>query len=244
MKYPYVIIDNDEKAVDKLRDVVKQFPNYYCRGVAENEQMGVDLILAQNPKIIFLDVEVPGIYNKQCGFSLLAELKHYLHELPDVFVYTKSGDYAIQAIKNDVIDYILKPTNEGELRRAFFRYEKKTAAASDTICIKSYGDHRFIDIEDIEFLKADNNNTDFFMKNGKKISAFKTLKYFENTLPNNFMRIHNSYIINTHRISRIHFGKSKCAFKSSEELVPFSRSYKKNVESIKDVMNKKNIIEF
>ncbi len=244
MKYSYIIIDNDEKAVDDLRTVLSNFPNYYCRGIATNEREAIDLILEQNPKIIFLDVQVQGIYNNSCGFSILNELKHYLNELPDVFVVTKTSSYAIQAIKNDVVDYILKPTNLGEIRRALLRYEKKTVSTPETICIKSYGDYRFIDVEDIEYLKADNNSTDFFMRKGEKITAFKTLKYFENTLPSNFMRVHNSYIINTDRISRIHFGKSKCAFKSSGELVPFSRSYKKSVESIKDSMNNKNIIEF
>ncbi|NER12296.1 response regulator [Leptobacterium flavescens] len=244
MKYSYVIIDDDEKAVDDLRAVLKNFPNYYCRGVASDEAAAIDLILEQMPKIIFLEVEVPGIYNDKCGFSLLGELKHYLKELPDIFVLTKTADYAIQAIKNDVSDYILKPTNVGEFRRSLLRYEKKKVDGPETICIKSYGDYRFIEIADVEFLKADNNCTDFFMKNGNKISAFKTLKYFEQTLPENFVRIHNSYIINTNRVSRIHFGKSKCSFKSSEQLVPFSRSYKKNVESIKNVMNRKSVIEF
>ncbi|NAS29683.1 response regulator [Flavobacteriaceae bacterium R38] len=244
MKYPYVIIDNDEKAVDDLRGILKHFPGYYCRGIASDEASAIDLILEQTPKVVFLEVEVKGLHNNISGFSLLNELKHYLNELPDVFVITRSGDFAIQAIKNDVVDYILKPTNRGEIRKALLRYEKKQATATETICIKSHGDYRFVDIEDIEYLKADNNNTDFFMKNGTKISAFKTLKYFENTLPANFTRIHNSYIINTDRVSRIHFGKSKCALKSSGEIVPFSRSYKKNVESIKDVMNRKSVLEF
>jgi len=245
MKYPYVIIDSDEKAVDKLRDALKHFPNYYCRGIASDEATAIDLILEQTPKVIFMDVEVKGIHNSMCGFSLLNELKNYINELPDVFVITKTNDFAIQAIKNDVIDYMLKPISVGEIRKTLLRYEKKQErTTAETICIKSHGDYRFIDIEDIEYLKADNNNTDFFMKNGTKISAFKTLKFFENTLPGNFTRIHNSYIINTDRVSRIHFGKSKCAFKASGEIVPFSRSYKKNVESIKNVMNRKSVLEF
>lgn len=244
MKYSYVIIDNDEKAVDDLREILKHFPSYYCRGVASNEASAIDLILEEMPKIIFMDVETPGLYSDKCGFSILNELKHYLNDLPDIFVVTKSSDFAIQAIKNDVVDYILKPSSRGEVRRALFRYEKKRSSSSETLCIKSHGDYRFIDVEDIEYLKADNNNTDFFMKNGNRISAFKTLKYFENMLPANFTRIHNSYIINTDRISRIHFGKFRCAFKSSGELIPFSRSYKKNVESIKNAMNGKNVIEF
>ena len=65
------------------------------------------------------------------------------------------------------------------------------------ICVKSYGDYRYIDSNDVLYLEADNNSTDIHLNNGEMITAFKTLKHFENTLPNSqFLRIHNSYMIN------------------------------------------------
>lgn len=244
MKYSYIIVDHDKKSVNELHKVLNDFPNFYCRGVAYNEDDAIDLVLEQAPQLIFIDPDMPGENGFPSGFTLLDELKHYLSELPIVIVITATDKYALRAIKHSVLDYIVKPSHKRELRKALFRYTKKCDKTKETLCLQSYGDYKFLDIDDIQYLKADNNNTDFFLNDGRKVSAFKTLKHFEQSLPNYFVRVHNSYIINTNYVSRIHFGKSKCSIKYSDELIPFSRTYKPNVESMKNLMKNKNVLEF
>jgi DNA-binding LytR/AlgR family response regulator len=101
------------------------------------------------------------------------------------------------------------------------------------ICVKSYGDYRYIDSRDVLYLEADNNSTDIHLKDGEMVTAFKTLKHFENVLPTNqFLRIHNSYIISINHVSRIHTGNSVCFIKNSTTKLPFSKSYRDNVELI------------
>jgi DNA-binding LytR/AlgR family response regulator len=100
------------------------------------------------------------------------------------------------------------------------------------LCIKSYGDYRYIDAKDICYFQADNNSTDIHLNNGEMITAFKTLKHFESVLPNPFIRIHNSYIINREYISRIHTGNAVCYIKNTTTKLPFSKSYKENVDLI------------
>lgn len=100
------------------------------------------------------------------------------------------------------------------------------------ICIKSYGDYRFLELNDLAFLQADNNSTDITLNTGEQITAFKTLKYFEENLPSNFYRIHNSYIVNKNYISRIHTGNSLCYIKNMKNQIPFSKSYKDNIDLI------------
>ncbi|MCB0744141.1 MAG: LytTR family transcriptional regulator, partial [Ignavibacteriae bacterium] len=110
------------------------------------------------------------------------------------------------------------------------------------LCLKSYKDYRFIDIDEILFLKADNASTDFFMVDGTKVSAYKTLKFFEDLLPDNFTRIHNSYIVNQNYVSRIHFGRSKCTLKNNNFNIPFSKSYRENVIVLEKELSKKAIL--
>lgn len=101
------------------------------------------------------------------------------------------------------------------------------------ICVKSYGDYRYIDSRDVLYLEADNNSTDIHLKDGEMVTAFKTLKHFENVLPTNqFLRIHNSYIIGINHVSRIHTGNAVCFIKNSTIKLPFSKSYRDNVELI------------
>ena len=100
------------------------------------------------------------------------------------------------------------------------------------LCIKSYGDYRYIDASDICYFQADNNSTDIHLNNGEMVTAFKTLKHFEGVLPFPFARIHNSYIVNRNYISRIHTGNAVCYIKNTTTKLPFSKSYKENVDLI------------
>lgn len=111
------------------------------------------------------------------------------------------------------------------------------------ICVKSYGDYRFIEAEDICYLQADNNSTDIHLHNGEMITAFKTLKHFEGALNSPFVRIHNSYIVNIDYVSRIHTGNAVCYIKNTTIKLPFSKSYKDNVDAIIQSITKGNYLE-
>lgn len=100
------------------------------------------------------------------------------------------------------------------------------------LCIKSYGDYRYLNAADIAYFQADNNSTDVYLNSGEMITAFKTLKHFESILSYPFIRIHNSYIINRNYIARIHNGNSVCYIKNSPKKIPFSKTYKSNVDLI------------
>ncbi len=243
MKYPYVIIDNDQKIADSIQIALEEQTDYICTGIAKEEQEALDLILERKPRLVFLEPEVPGVNSTKTQYSLMTELSKYMSQLPEFIVITKTSEYAIEGIRNRILDYILKPLGKSQIIRTLMRFEKDFDEVVDnTLCFKSYGDYRFVDVDEVLYLKADNNTTDFIMSNGNKVEAFKTLKHFQNLLPDHFVRIHNSYIINTHYVSRIHFGKAKCAIKNTNDMIPFSKSYKNNVEEIKDNLAKKSLI--
>jgi DNA-binding LytR/AlgR family response regulator len=111
------------------------------------------------------------------------------------------------------------------------------------ICVKSYGDYRYIDATDICFLQADNNSTDIHLNTGEMITAFKTLKHFEGVLTYPFVRIHNSYIVNTDFVSRIHTGNAVCHIKNTTTKLPFSKSYKENIDAIITTIASGNYLE-
>ena len=243
MKYPYIIIDNDKSTAQSIQLALEERSDYICTGIAKDEEEALDMILERRPRLVFLEPEVAGSHGPKTQYSLIAELPKYMNQLPDFVVVTNTADYAIEGIRNSVLDYMLKPLSKSQMLRMLLRFEKNIDVAADnTLCFKSYGDYRFVDVDEILYLKADNNTTDFIMSDGSKVEAFKTLKHFQNLLPDHFVRIHNSYIINTHYVSRIHFGKAKCEIKNSNAMIPFSRSYKTNVEEIKDNLAKKSLI--
>lgn len=122
-------------------------------------------------------------------------------------------------------------------------FQPATPGKPLTICVKSYGDYRYIKASDICYLQADNNSTDIHLASGEMITAFKTLKHFESVLAYPFVRIHNSYIVNTEYVSRIHTGNAVCHIKDSTTKLPFSKSYKENVDGIINTIASGNYLE-
>jgi len=243
MQYPFIIIDDDPDTIQKIQLAFENFNQYLCVGVAATEDEGLDLILERSPALVFMNIEIPGNGCEKTMFSMLNGLRKFIDELPRFVVLAETAEYAIESIRNDVLDYILKPIDLKLLRRTLFRFQKNHSTEADsTLCFKSYGDYKFINMDEVVYLKADNNTTDFMMESGDVVGAFKSLKYFQETLPKNFVRIHNSYIVNTQYVSRIHFGKSTCSLRNSNLYIPFSKSYRQNVEFLKDNLSNKSLI--
>ena len=162
---------------------------------------------------------------------------------PDVFDIDNSKD-EIEAQEESMIDE-LNETNELQKKedKAPLYVETRKEDKPLIICVKSYGDYRFIEAKDICYLQADNNSTDIHLYNGEMITAFKTLKHFEGVLSSPFVRIHNSYIVNIDYVSRIHTGNAVCYIKNTTTKLPFSKSYKENVDSIINSITNGNYLE-
>jgi len=130
-----------------------------------------------------------------------------------------------------------------ESNQVSFIQSDNSKAKPLVICVKSYGDYRYIDASDICYLQADNNSTDIHLNSGEMITAFKTLKHFEGVLTYPFVRIHNSYIVNTDFVSRIHTGNTVCHIKNTTTKLPFSKSYKENIDAIIATIASGNYLE-
>ena len=150
--------------------------------------------------------------------------------------------------EDDVIDELVdetvsEATKINEDNEVTFVHSDNNKEKPLIICVKSYGDYRYIDAKDICYLQADNNSTDIHLNTGEMITAFKTLKHFEGVLKYPFVRIHNSYILNIDYVSRIHTGNAVCHIKNTTTKLPFSKSYKENIDVIIATIASGNYLE-
>jgi len=232
MQYSYLIIDDDQANAQETLSKFEAFPEYFCIGVASNRTDAVNKILEFQPQLVFLEI-APKSKKSDLSLSIITELYRYIDNIPYFIALTATPKFAFEAIQAGVFDYLLKPLNQFDLRKSLLKFQKTNpAAANHTICIRSYGDYQFISMHDIVYLKADNNTTDFYLNNGRKITAYKTLKHYEANLPYNFFRIHNSYIVNSNYVSRINTGKSLCYLNNSDLSISFSKTFKDNIDTI------------
>lgn len=234
--YKYFVIEKDAKTNKYIRTTVDSLDDMTFCGSAKDLDKALNIIFKNSPDVIFLDID-NTIDNLP---DFLLDINQYSKKEPAFIALSSSEKYAYNAYRYDFFDYLLKPLTELVLRRSILRYKKKHPSKPyETICLKSNKDYQYMNTEEILFLKADNNTTDFYLKDGSIVGAYKTLKTFENKLPQNFFRIHRSYIINSDYISRIHYGKAMCITKNPSHKIPFTKTFIHNIDKInKSFMNK------
>ncbi|MBD0849174.1 LytR/AlgR family response regulator transcription factor [Maribacter arenosus] len=243
MDFNYSIIDSDATSNLQLQHFLEEYGDFSCVALAKNSNDGLNSILKFTPDVVFVNLNE----NASEYFQMVMELHQYIKNLPIFIGIAKTKEYAYQAIKNGFFDYWLKPYNEFDIRKSLLRLKKympepaQVNLRPETICLKSYRDFQYLNTRDILYLKADNNTTEFVMKDGSIVHAYKTLKTFEDQLPQGFIRIHQSYIVNTNYISGISYGKSVCTLNLRNLQLPFSKSYKTNVDDVKDHLSKNTI---
>lgn len=233
-----LIIDNDKNTVERIQTVANDFQEFSFSAVNEDYELALNTVFKEKPQVVFFNIDSPHINISE----FLLEISQSTPTLPTFLALSSSKEKAIDAYKYNFEDFLLKPLKEHLIRKSFLQYQKKHPSEQiDTICLKSYKDYRYLNINDILYLKADNNTTDFYMTDGRVIGAYKTLKVFENLLPRTFLRIHKSYIINKNYISRIHYGKSMC-FINDEHKVPFTKTFIENIDLINKSLSKNTMI--
>jgi DNA-binding LytR/AlgR family response regulator len=232
MQFSYILINSSDYLKYTLEHI-KEYDDFLCVAISTTRKDAINRILELKPNVVFLSINSAHNETDSICFSILSELHEFLDELPTIIVLSDFKEGAYEAYQRGVSGYLLTPIDPNELRKCLMRYQKTHKALyADTISIKSNGDYNFIRTSEIVYLKADNNTTDFYLKSGKVISAYKTLKYFEKLLPFYFFRIHHGYVINVQYVSRINLGKSSCYLQNNEIILPFSRTYKTNIDTI------------
>jgi DNA-binding LytR/AlgR family response regulator len=232
MQFSYILIDASD-CLESTLEHLKEFDDFLCVAICKTRKDAINKVLELKPNVVFLSINSAHNETDSITFSILSELHEFLDALPTIIVLSDVKEGAYEAYQRGVSGYLLTPIDPNELRKCLMRYQKTHKALhTDTISIKSNGDYNFIRSSEIVYLKADNNTTDFYLKSGKVISAYKTLKYFEKLLPFYFFRIHHSYVINIQYVSRINLGKNSCYLQNNEIILPFSRTYKTNIDTI------------
>jgi two-component system, LytTR family, response regulator len=233
-----IIVDDERLARVNLKKLLEPYPAIEIAGEASSCEEAVKLIRFYNPQLIFLDIQLSG----ETGFDLLEMLESSI----DTIFVTAYDEYAIRAFEVNAIDYLLKPVNPERLKRAMERVinsekiqksETKSYEYSDSIYVRlnNYAS-RFIKISSITCIEPVGNYSRIVTIEGKHCLVLKTLKQWQEELPdNNFVRIHRSSIINIEHLDRIEKKSNTChrAFlKNLSEPLEVSRRYAKNLKSL------------
>lgn len=235
-----IIVDDEEKSCVTLNNLItRHCPSLSVVAHCDSVGSAVKTIKTHSPGLVFLDIEMPF----KNGFSLFDEIRN-----PDfsVIFTTAYDQYAIKAIKYSALDYLLKPVDVEELKKAVEHFESqqernssktdnyelllsalKLKSKSAKIAVPTFDGLQMISAEEIVKCTADESYTHITLTNGSKLVVSRILKEFEDLLSDyNFFRVHNSSLVNLAHVKKYVKGDGGYVIMSDDETVEVSRRKK------------------
>ena len=202
-----IIIDDEAHGIITLEHQLKKISDIDIVATTQDSTAAKALIELYQPNLIFLDIEMPNLN----GFQVLEQFDDITFK---IIITTAYDRYAIQALKINALDYLLKPIDFEELKMAIEKYYKneiqntkeqivqvqqfRSTQMQDIIALSMQEGLIFVKIRDIAYLEASGNYTHITLINSQKHITSKSLAIYEEVLKdhNIFFRAHKSYIVN------------------------------------------------
>ena len=204
-----IIVEDEPSGMENLRwKLQKHCPGVEIVAECLSGQEAITSIRTHLPDLLFLDI----MLGDMTGFDVLKAIRHPSYEV----IFTTSYDeYAIQAIKNNALDYLVKPVQVDELQEAVAKAHSKlvqaapasAAPAASVPAPARFGfpistGMQFLDLQEVVYAKAEDNVSVLHLANKKEVRLTKTLSWLEEQLENQgFCRIHHSYLINFNQMT-------------------------------------------
>jgi two-component system LytT family response regulator len=233
-----IIIDDEASTRGALHALLTHYcPDVTVIGQAASAEAGLQLLRAQTPDLLFLDVEMP-LGN---GFDLLDALGEVAF---DIIFTTAHDQYALRALKACALDYLLKPVGVADLRAAVAKAQRRHAPATaqlstfydnlrgpasggGKVVLPTMQGFEVVDVAHVVRCQADDNYTLFVLDNKEKILVSRTLKEYEELFADyDFLRIHQSHLVNAAHVKRYIKGSGGYVQLTDDSIIEVSRRKK------------------
>lgn len=233
MKICCVAIDDEPLALDIIKDYCKNVPFLELCASFTNAVESIDYLKQEKVDLLFLDIQMEQL----TGIQLLSILK----SKPYVIFTTAYDQYALKGYELDVVDYLLKPISFDRFLKAVEKvydrinvkpeaqplqnHEQTTSKnnATDYLFVKTEFHFEKVNFTDILYIEG---MGDYLMIHtpSKKIMTLQNFKKAEESLPpEDFCRVHKSYLVALNKIEKIERNRIKIG----NMLIPVSDTYKK-----------------
>lgn len=222
-----IIIEDQPPAQRILKKYIEDVESLLLQATFTDAVQAMEYLKSESVDLIFLDIHLPKI----SGIDLLKTMPH----LPPVILTTAFPDYALESYEFDVVDYLLKPFSFQRFVKAIAKVptrsqgEQKQETAVEhplirqELFIKSGYQHIKICVNDIRYIKSDADYTEVFVPGKKHLSSEPLRYWLENLNPQQFVRVHKSYIINISKVEKI---VGNQVYLTENTIIPIGRAYK------------------
>ncbi len=243
-----IIIDDEEMAREIVMDYLEEFKEIEVIDQCADGFHGLKSINEKKPDLVFLDIQMP----KLTGFEML----EVLDDKPRIIFTTAYDQYAIQAFEQNAVDYLLKPFSYDRFVTAvkkatelinsetypveqqnLEKHLEEKEERINRVVVKTRKEIHIIPVKQIWYLEAQDDYVMIYLDKDKFLKQ-KTMHFFEDHLsPNDFIRVHRSYIVRIERIQKIEpYEKSAgIVILKDGRKVPVSRSGLSKLKGILDL---------
>jgi DNA-binding LytR/AlgR family response regulator len=202
-----IIIDDDPDQRTILKYYLNQNPQVTIVSEYDHGQEAYKKISKQNPDVLFIDIDLPGMN----GIELARTIKQKLNP-PLIVFYTSYPQYAVVGFEEDAVDYLVKPVSKERVDQSLERINnmmkiKKYISNLEYTQYLTYheGTRSFVtNVDDIIFLTIKNRKIYIYLSEDLKLIRIRSLKKVEKQLePTKFMRVNRQYIVNLNEIEEV-----------------------------------------
>jgi len=226
MKIKCILIDDEPFALNILEDDLLHFAQIEVLHKFNATTEAAAYLREQAVDLIFLDIQMPD----QLGTQFIRELS----PRPLVIFTTAYHQYAVEGFELNAIDYLLKPISKERLAAAVKKVEDSMLLRTKQV---SEQDHIIVNVEykktkiflhEISYIEGLKDYVKIYLVDRESpLLTRSNLRGMEKILPiTEFLRIHNSFIVNKARIEQV----SQTKLTLPETTLPIGKKYLKNIE--------------
>ena len=231
-------IDDEPLALQQLTTYIQKIPFLELAAQCQSALEARKFLEQDTVDAIFCDINMPDLN----GMDFIKSL-----QAPPLIVFTTAySEYAVEGFKVNAVDYLLKPFGLDDFRRAANRIKERQESVSTNIqhpipntqpaslFVKT--DYRMvkINIPDIRYIEGMSEYLKIYLEGeDKPIITLLSMKKIESRLPENFMRIHRSYIVNLHKIQEVNKNR---IIMDAETYLPVGDMYKEAFQHYLDTI--------
>jgi DNA-binding LytR/AlgR family response regulator len=243
MKRPTAVVAEDEPLLrGELKEALADlWPELQILAEAEDGIQAVRALETQQPDVIFLDIQMPGM----TGLDVARVASGRCHV---VFV-TAYDHYAVAAFDQGAVDYVMKPFSPARLATAVARVRERMKGAPANldgllrnlaqqsrrasqflrwISVAQGRTVRLITVDEICYFQADNKYTMVVTPSTQSLINRTIRELVEELDPELFLQIHRGTVVNVNAISAVHRdlrGRLEVRLKQRNEALPVSASF-------------------
>ena len=231
-------IDDEPLALQQLVAYINKVPFLELAAQCQSALEAREFLLNDTVDAIFCDINMPDLNGMDFVKSLAA---------PPLVVFTTAySEYAVEGFRVNAVDYLLKPFGLQDFQRAANRIKErlqtedgrlkenspKTDIPDNSFFLKT--DYRIVKVavSDIRYIEGMSEYLKVWLEGQPKpIVTLLSMKKMEERLPDNFMRIHRSYIINLDKIQEVNKNR---VIMDADTYLPIGDLYKEAFQAYLD----------